>query len=46
MFIQQYTSQWASLMAAATLAMIPVVVFFAFVQKYMVQGMTAGAVKG
>jgi ABC-type glycerol-3-phosphate transport system permease component len=46
MFIQQYTSQWASLMAAATLAMLPVVVFFAFVQKYMVQGMTAGAVKG
>lgn len=46
MFIQQYTSQWASLMAAATLAMLPVVIFFVFVQKYMVQGMTAGAVKG
>jgi len=26
--------------------MLPVFVFFMFVQRYMIQGMTAGAVKG
>ena len=45
MFIQQYASQWASLMAASTVAMVPVFIFFLFVQRYMIQGMTAGAVK-
>jgi len=46
LFIQQYSSQWGSLMAASTVAMLPVFVFFMFVQRYMIQGMTAGAVKG
>jgi ABC-type glycerol-3-phosphate transport system permease component len=45
MFIQQYASQWASLMAASTVAMVPVFIFFLFAQRYMIQGMTAGAVK-
>jgi ABC-type glycerol-3-phosphate transport system permease component len=46
MYIQQYSSAWASLMTAATVAMVPVLLFLVFVQKYMVQGMTAGAVRG
>jgi len=46
LFIQQYASQWGSLMAASTVAMLPVVIFFMFAQRYMIQGMTAGAVKG
>jgi ABC-type glycerol-3-phosphate transport system permease component len=33
-------------MAAACLASLPTIVFFLFVQKYMVQGVVAGAVKG
>jgi ABC-type glycerol-3-phosphate transport system permease component len=46
LFIQQYAAQWGSLMAASTMAMLPVIIFFMFVQRYMIQGMTAGAVKG
>lgn len=46
MFMQQYSTDWGSLMAAACLASIPTIVFFLFVQKYMVQGVVAGAVKG
>jgi ABC-type glycerol-3-phosphate transport system permease component len=46
MFMQQYSTDWGSLMAAACLASIPTIVFFLFVQKYMVRGVVAGAVKG
>ncbi len=46
MFMQQYSTDWGSLMAAACLASVPTIVFFLFVQKYMVQGVVAGAVKG
>ena len=46
MFMQQYSTNWGSLMAAACLASIPTIIFFLFVQKYMVQGVVAGAVKG
>ena len=46
MFMQQYSMDWGSLMAAASLASIPTIIFFLFVQKYMVQGVVAGAVKG
>jgi ABC-type glycerol-3-phosphate transport system permease component len=46
LFIQQFAAQWGSLMAASTMAMLPVVLFFMFIQRYMIQGMTAGAVKG
>jgi len=33
-------------LAAGVIATLPVVVLFGFVQKYMVAGLTAGAVKG
>jgi ABC-type glycerol-3-phosphate transport system permease component len=46
MFMQQYSTDWGSLMAAACLASIPTIIFFLFVQKYMIQGVVAGAVKG
>ncbi|HTK08753.1 MAG TPA: carbohydrate ABC transporter permease [Ktedonobacteraceae bacterium] len=45
-FVEQYSTDWGSLMAAASLASIPTLIFFLFVQKYMVQGVVAGAVKG
>lgn len=45
-FIQQFTAEWGSLMAASTLAVVPVAFFLIFMQKYVIQGLTAGAVKG
>jgi len=33
-------------MASATLAMVPTLILFFFVQKYLIAGATAGAVKG
>jgi multiple sugar transport system permease protein len=37
---------WGQLMAAASLASLPVIVVYVYLHKYMVQGLTAGAVKG
>ena len=45
-FMQQYSTDWGSLMASATLGMVPTLILFFFIQKYMVTGATAGAVKG
>lgn len=42
----QYDIEWGGAMAASVLATIPVVVFFMFFQKYLVKGMTSGAIKG
>lgn len=38
--------QWGVLFAAATLQLAPVLIFVLLVQKYIVTGLTAGAVKG
>jgi ABC-type sugar transport system permease subunit len=45
-FMQQYSTDWGSLMASAALAMVPTLILFLFIQKYMISGATAGAVKG
>jgi ABC-type glycerol-3-phosphate transport system permease component len=45
-FMQQYSTDWGSLMASATLGMVPTLILFFCIQKYMVAGATAGAVKG
>ena len=37
---------WGGLTATAILALIPIVIFYMFVQKGLVRGMTMGAVKG
>jgi len=39
-------TNWGGVMAASTLITIPVIVFFLLVQRRVVAGMTAGAVKG
>lgn len=44
-FITQYKTLWSEMAAAGTLAIVPVVVFVIFIQKYIVRGLTAGAVK-
>lgn len=45
-FIAQFDVNWGAIMAAATLGAIPVIIFFALIQKYFVEGLTAGALKG
>ncbi len=45
-FVLQYTSDWPALMAASCIATIPTLIFLLVAQKYLIQGMSAGAVKG
>ena len=45
-FFGRGTADWGGIMAASTLYTIPVVVFFLIVQRRMVGGLVAGAVKG
>ncbi len=42
----QFRVQWNDLMAAAVLAIVPVVALYSILQRHLVEGMTAGAVKG
>jgi multiple sugar transport system permease protein len=44
-FFGEMQQDWAGAMAASILAALPAVIAFAFLQKYFVQGLTAGAVK-
>lgn len=44
-FFGQYTAEYGLAFAAAIVSMIPVVICFAFMQKYIVNGIAAGAVK-
>lgn len=46
MFVQQYSADWGSLMAAATLTALPAFLFLLVAQKQLAQGATAGGVKG
>jgi multiple sugar transport system permease protein len=45
-FISSYNIDWGSMSAAAVLTIVPTMVLFAFASRYIVQGLTAGAVKG
>jgi len=45
-FVGQFYLNWPNVMAASVLITIPVTLVFVFFQKYLVQGLTAGAVKG
>ena len=43
---QQYAQHWGPFAAGVLIAAVPVVLLFAFLQKYIVAGLTGGAVKG
>ncbi|MFE5323216.1 carbohydrate ABC transporter permease [Paenibacillus sp. NPDC056579] len=45
-YFGEYTNQWHLALAALTLAVLPIIVFFLAMQRYIIQGITAGAVKG
>jgi multiple sugar transport system permease protein len=45
-FVTKFSVGWGQMMAASVLALIPAVLFFVFIQRYLVQGLTTGAVKG
>jgi multiple sugar transport system permease protein len=38
--------EWGKIGAAATMIMLPVVVFALAVRRYLIRGLTAGALKG
>jgi len=45
-FIGKFAVDWGQMMAAAVLGLIPACLFFAVLQRYLVAGLSAGAVKG
>jgi raffinose/stachyose/melibiose transport system permease protein len=45
-FFGQHMDRWDFALATLTMGMAPIVVFFLFLQKYVIRGVTAGSVKG
>jgi len=45
-FLGQYGTKWSYLTAFGVVTIVPVVVIFIFMQKYIISGLTSGAVKG
>ena len=45
-YTNRFGTDWGPLMAASTMAAIPVVIFFSLIQNRITTGITAGAVKG
>ncbi|MEH6725895.1 MAG: carbohydrate ABC transporter permease [Hyphomicrobiales bacterium] len=45
-FIGQYGIRYGELMASSVMVSVPVIAIFFFLQRYLVAGLTAGAVKG
>jgi len=45
-FFGQYTKQWDLALAALVLGVLPIVIFFLAMQKHVIEGITAGSVKG
>ncbi|MEG1055899.1 MAG: carbohydrate ABC transporter permease, partial [Janthinobacterium sp.] len=44
-FIGQYVTDWNSVLAALSLAVIPVLVMYVIFSRQLIRGLTSGAVK-
>lgn len=45
-FVGEYGTPWAQIMAASAISSLPILLLFLFLQRYLLYGLTAGAVKG
>ncbi|TVX89635.1 carbohydrate ABC transporter permease [Paenibacillus agilis] len=45
-FVDQYNMNYGALTAAITISIIPVILIYSFLQKKIIEGVTAGSVKG
>lgn len=45
-FLGEASTNWGAMMAASIVSAIPVTIIFIFLQRYFIQGLTAGSVKG
>jgi len=45
-FVGQYVTDWNAVLASLTLAIIPILVLYAFFSRQLISGLTSGAVKG
>lgn len=45
-FIGEFEYDWAGMMALSVVTSLPILILFIFLQRYMVEGLTRGAVKG
>jgi raffinose/stachyose/melibiose transport system permease protein len=45
-FVGQYVRRWDLILTATILAMVPIIIVFLFLQKYIIKGMVEGSVKG
>ena len=45
-FVSKFSVDFGQMMAAGVMALVPAALFFLLIQRYLVQGLTAGAVKG
>ena len=44
-YIGQYSGHWVHLFAGGLVSTVPVIILFAFIERRVVSGLTAGAVK-
>lgn len=45
-FLGEASTNWSAMMSASVVAALPVTLIFIFLQRYFIQGLTSGAVKG
>ena len=44
--IQRYATDWGALFAALTIVLVPTIIMFALGQRYLIEGISAGGLKG
>lgn len=45
-FFGQYTKKWDLALAGLVMAITPILIFFLSLQRYIVEGVTTGSIKG